>query len=267
MIRHSFVLGFLVMLSACFESHGASDNVVRNTDCYTCHQPQYEAAGVATKPQIYVGSPFHNTNDAKACSKDCVQCHATQDWSNFMGGCVHPEGVAMVAGGFPLVSQGTRHTNLKCLDCHSEAISVALGVTAKAGANTDCIACHPNTTAMANNHVGVSYDAGAKAGQAYAYSTTEHHFCLDCHPKGLAAGHNAQNPFILPHGGATCAQCHDNTNTMGLKHDGGADVLCTKACHQNVCSNHDNGCGSNPNGYHPSCLNSGCHWDGRKHGG
>jgi hypothetical protein len=248
MIARISLVVALAVVGACFEHHDPMNQPIANEDCYTCHTPEYRATGTATFPL----SPPHQTS---GCSTQCAQCHTTSEWVTGLGGCAHPEDK------FPLASQGTQHTNIKCIDCHSSAISLATGATSVSGANTDCIACHPNSSAMANNHVGVVYDAGTLIGQPYAYSNTDHRFCLDCHPKGLAAGHGPMNPFTLPHHGASCAQCHDNAS--GLGHANGKDVTCVGGgCHRTH-NDPPSGTGIHVGTTSPSCIMGGCHPNGR----
>ena len=250
-------LACAIVLAGCFEHHGM-DQAVDNSACALCHMPEYNATGTAQFPT----SPAHATA-MPVCDTNCANCHTTQQWQNGLVACGHPE------DNFPLMSQGTQHTNIKCIECHSIAINAATGATSAGGADTDCISCHPNTTQQQNDHIGVTYDSGTLVGQPYAYSTTDHRFCLDCHPKGLAIGHSAGNPFILPHpksgAAATCAQCHDNAS--GLGHQNGDDVTCVNSqCHTNVPTHHE---GGNPGtGVHvgtttPSCIAAHCHPDGR----
>ena len=237
----------IAMFAACVEHHDPSVQAIAKDYCYGCHEGEYAATGVSAP---YLAAPVHSTSQ---CSTQCAQCHTTTTWVNQLGGCVHPEAA------FPLMSQGTQHTNIACTDCHSEAISIATGATSAHGANTDCISCHPNTATQQQNHVGVTYDTGVLTGQPYAYSNTDHRFCLDCHPNGLAAGHGPTNPFRLPHHGSTCAQCHDNAS--GLGHTGGADVRCSVqgGCHSTIGA--DGSEHTNPDrGHHPACLN--CHRSG-----
>jgi hypothetical protein len=257
MIRSLYALWLLVLATSCFESH-RNETVVRQEDCYTCHRADYDATGTVSYP----AAPVHAQED---CSTDCVQCHTTETWNNSLGGCRHPE------SNFPLASQGTQHTNIKCTDCHSSSITLATGATSVKGANTDCDSCHPDSTAMQRGHVGVIYDMGTLSGQPYAYSNTDRRFCLDCHPKGLPVGHGPLNPFRIPHHGSSCAQCHDNAS--GLGHSDGADVTCVRSgCHDGNGSDraHEigtcpNGFNCGPNGHHPGCLAAGCHFDGRNH--
>ena len=235
----------LLLVAGCLESHDPQTQAIAKDYCYGCHAGEYEATGTTTFP----AAPPHATAQ---CSTACAQCHTTTTWTNQLGGCAHPEAA------FPLTTMGTQHTNIACSACHSESISAATGATSAKGANTDCIACHPNSATQQSNHVGVTYDSGALLGVPYAYSSTDHRFCLDCHPNGLALGHDTMNPFILPHHSATCAQCHDNAS--GLGHTNGADVLCvTSGCHRDA--HHTD------TTHHPGCLAAGCHPDGRAHGG
>jgi len=234
-----------IFLGGCLESHDPQTQAIAKDYCYGCHAGEYQATGTTTFP----AAPVHSTSQ---CSTQCAICHTTTTWLNQLGGCVHPEQA------FPLASMGTKHTNIACTDCHSSAITIATGATSQSGANTDCIACHPNTSTQQSNHIGVTYDKGTLIGQPYAYSSTDHRFCLDCHPNGLAVGHGASNPFTLPHHGATCAQCHDSA--LGLGHANGADVTCvTGGCH--------GGAHHQSTSHPPSCIAAGCHPDGRSHGG
>jgi hypothetical protein len=256
MMRTALVLGCLVQLSACFESHDAADQVIAQRDCYLCHKAEYDETGLADGR--FPMAPVHSTSQ---CNTECWMCHTTKTWPNGLGGCVHPETA------FPLVASAfgpSPHRGVSCLDCHSAAIGQATGATSKMGANTDCIACHPNTSTQEATHQGITYEApDPRAGQPYAYSTEDHRFCLDCHPDGLVHGHGPTNQFRLPHHGASCQRCHDYPSQLG--HANGADVRCvTSGCHDGNGS--DRAHCADP-GHRPGCLNSGCHPDGRKHDG
>jgi hypothetical protein len=237
------VLG-VVALAGCLEQHDAQTQVLAKDYCYGCHVGEYDATGTTAFP----AAPAHATT---SCSTQCALCHTTQTWVNQLGGCLHPEAA------FPLVTKG-KHLNLKCISCHSDAISLATGATSVKGANTDCIACHPNDNAQQNYHVGAIYETGAPPsliGQPYAYSSTDHRFCLDCHPAGLAIGHQPGD-FRIPHHGAACTKCHDAASGLGKTN--GADVHCsTSGCHS-PSIDADGSEHSNPDtGHHPKCLN--CH--------
>ena len=45
MIKSILALWSLMFVAACFESHGGTNEVVRNSDCYNCHVPEYLATG------------------------------------------------------------------------------------------------------------------------------------------------------------------------------------------------------------------------------
>jgi hypothetical protein len=251
------VLGLLA-LTACLENHTGTEQVVKQSDCYTCHVNEYNATGLSVEFPAPV--PVHKTS---SCSTDCIQCHTTTTWINSLGGCVHPE------SNFPLASRGTKHTNIKCTDCHKAELTTAT-VTSVGGGNTDCISCHPNTSTQAQNHVGVTYDSGTLLGTAYSYKATEPNFCLVCHPNGLAVGHGTGNPFPLPHHSAKCVNCHDPAVTAAVGHAMGLDVTCVASgCHR---THADPPSGTGVHGpvtapAPPSCIQQGCHQDGRSHGG
>jgi hypothetical protein len=251
-----------LVLAACFEKHGANDLTIQQTDCYSCHKPDYDATGGSLYPAPV---PMHST---QGCGTTCFECHTTSTWVNYLGGCNHPE------QSFPLVSQGTQHNNINCTACHSDAISMATGATSVNGANTDCISCHLNDSTQQQNHTGALLYTSTTPPVAYVlytgYSTTDHRFCLTCHPTGLAfvAHDSAVNPFRLPHNGAQCVQCHDYASNLGANN--GDDVSCVNGqCHRNEANNpnHGNGMSFSGSGVHglagapapPSCIATGCH--------
>lgn len=256
MTRSVLVVLSLVFAAGCFDSHDGQQAVGKE-DCSTCHMTQYAEPGTPKYPN----APVHNSTTS--CTLACAQCHATTTWSNSLGGCDHPEtATASGSTGFPLKTLGTRHTKVKCIECHSDEITAATGATSKLGANTDCITCHPNTTSQEESHRGVFYEAGSLTGRPYAFLPNDRRFCLDCHPQGLAIGHGPTNPFRLPHHSAKCGKCHDNAS--GLGHQGGADVLCVSSgCHNGTNSDRAHHQDTN---HHPGCLKAGCHPDGRNHG-
>ena len=257
MTRSSLAVLALALVAACFDSHGGQQ-AINKDDCGTCHIAEFNATGPTPE---FPAAPVHP--GSMGCTvKDCAQCHRTTTWANSLGGCDHPEtATAAPSTGFPLHSLGTQHTNIKCIDCHSDAITAETGATSHLGANTDCIGCHPNDSSQQQNHVGVLYETGARTGQPYAFLPDDRRFCLDCHPQGLALGHGKNNPFDLPHHHSTCGQCHDNAS--GLGHQGGADVTCMRGgCHDGNGSDRAHHADT---GHHPGCLAQGCHPDGRSH--
>ena len=200
-----FVLGLVVI--GCTATHDPNARSIGSTDCYTCHKPAYD--GTTT--------PVHATD---GCAITCADCHSAPTtntpagvgWVNNLGGCRHPENK------FPLVA--SPHTGIACLTCHN----AQLPGTGVMGANTDCISCHPNDAHQADVHTGLV----SVQGQGYAYSTTQHNFCLSCHPNGLA-NHHLEAIFPSSHHNSTCAGCHD-LSMSNVSFAGNANCFSSK-CH------------------------------------
>ncbi len=77
------------------------------SDCYSCHQQDYES----------VQDPNHLQNNFPT---DCVQCHSTQSWS----------GADFDHNFYPISSH---HNNVSCGECHSEP-----------NYQPQCLGCHQN---------------------------------------------------------------------------------------------------------------------------
>jgi hypothetical protein len=239
-MRMSCALGVVVVVvaaTACLESHDGAHRTVTIDNCVACHTTEYAATTAPVHP-------------AAGCPTTCGDCHTTTAWTPNAAGMTpvaacgaHPEARFPVAAG--------RHANVACTTCHQ----VASAASPVRGGNTDCTSCHTKP-AIDPSHAGVTgYAYGACATSA-AFPCTAKNFCLACHPAGTASAHPT-NLFPLPHGGSTCAQCHDESS--GLPDAGGANVLCvTSGCHSNA-HVHDTS-------HHPSCLASGCHPSGRSGG-
>jgi hypothetical protein len=138
--------------------------------CQDCHDP---AAGPSTA----------------GANTDCIQCHVQADsdprhqgvsgytfqpsMRQFCLTC-HPDGTARGVGHpearFPIA---TGAHQLPCADCHVAALGPPT-----AGQNTSCTGCHTGEHSMTlmNEHHREVAD--------YAWSSTDQHFCLECHPDG-----------------------------------------------------------------------------------
>jgi hypothetical protein len=232
-MNRSIVLAVLA-LAACLESHSNKTQVIDRTNCYQCHQPDYEGTQVAAVADWTI--PDHIKKGYKTT---CADCHITTTWFS------HPEAL------FPI--QTPAHSAVKvCADCHD----AALGADAF-GTNTTCVACHPGTESvggtatLATSHASIA---------GFSYTTpapgfTTNNFCLSCHPDGRA-GRHPDNLFSQRHGNAkTCTDCHDRTKGPDT---GGANVTCTSStCHVGVANKH-----TEVSGYDPTkCLH--CHPGGR----
>ncbi|MCB2204042.1 hypothetical protein KQI65_04780, partial [bacterium] len=98
------------------------------TECYACHQQDYEQAK----------EPDHIAGDF---SRDCAQCHDMGD-GGWKGAFEHPV--------IPFM-QTAAHVNLECSDCH---------VSGYAGTPRDCFGCHEADyrAVQQPNHVAGGYD-------------------------------------------------------------------------------------------------------------
>lgn len=114
----------------------------------------------------------HDGSRTEFQNTDCTTCHSNN--------LVHPEAL------FPLMSMGSPHTNIQCVDCHVFSHGPGLKKF-----HADCTStCHLQTQPSAccslpiePKHLGrVSPIDGTTP---YAWDATNHDFCLKCHPAGL----------------------------------------------------------------------------------
>jgi hypothetical protein len=231
--------GLPLVLASCLQSHASQQTEVLPDQCSTCHLDNFEATS----------APPHRDNSFPTT---CADCHRTTGWGPALEGLHPPEPK------FPLV--GNPHDGIKCLDCHD----LDVPLTSKAGANTNCLQCHPDSSYMRGGHEG----AKSATGVAYVYTPGVANFCFSCHPTGRLAPH-PRNRFPLggPHD-AYCVKCHDRT----LGSDGMNTTCINAGCHSlsktdgqhreegGALYNQLRGSGSNRH----FCLDSRCHPDGRK---
>lgn len=174
-------------LAACARDHAGAVEL-RAEACVSCHLADYQATTM----------PDH---EADGKPTDCATCHSTRGWTPAAGG--HPE------DRFPI----TTGPHLRdCLDCHKESI----GPTFTGGENTDCVGCHEGAhTRDVVERTHLSYDG-------YAWDAANPHFCLRCHPRGLAGGGGHPEAAFPIASGAhrfACLDCHDSAR--GSPVDGG----------------------------------------------
>jgi hypothetical protein len=96
--------------ASCTQCHINGQFQGTTTQCYGCHQPDYEGA---TDPN-HVSNQFNH---------DCAQCHSTTSWS--------PSTFDHGQTQFPLTGA---HTNVSCIACHVNG--------QYQGTPTECYACH-----------------------------------------------------------------------------------------------------------------------------
>ncbi|RMF75114.1 MAG: hypothetical protein D6738_04630 [Acidobacteria bacterium] len=189
------------------------------TDCYACHQGDYERT---TDPNhVTAGFPT-----------DCAQCHTTSGW----GGANFDHD----ATNFPLTGS---HRALDCTACHAGGVY--------AGTPTDCYACHQGDYERTTdpNHVTAGFptdcvachDTSSWAGATFDHDATNFpltgaHRALDCtacHAGGVYAGtptdcyachrddyERTTDPNHAAAGFPTdCTQCHTTSGWAGANFD------------------------------------------------
>jgi hypothetical protein len=189
------------LLGACFQSHPADQPELAGTDCYGCHTRDY----VATTTPVHRAAP-------DVYSTACASCHATVHWDPALEG-RHSDAF--------LVSDGP-HAPIACLDCHQLGLQPS-----KAGANTNCIQCHPNDAKQVDDHSGVT----SVANVPYIYQASVPNFCLQCHPAGTAIHPDDKFALRADHA-VPCADCHDRGAGKDKK---GGNVTCVESrCHHTL---------------------------------
>lgn len=194
------LVGAALAASACLQSHDAAVTAIASETCVTCHLPSYEATSM----------PGHRVT---GFPDTCVDCHTTASWRPALG--LHPPAPA-----FPIAAGP--HGAIACQGCHD----LGLGAVATAGANTDCVQCHPDSRYQRDSHQGVV----GPAGQAYGYRADVPNFCLSCHPQGRARKHPRDRFPLRGAHDVACVRCHDRTT--GVPDTGGANTTCLgSGCH------------------------------------
>ena len=129
----------------CNACHTGNDYSNLSTDCFSCHQEDYN---LTTNPN----------HPAAAISTDCMECHTTKPgWKPAEFG-IHD------AQYFPIFSGQHKGEWGSCTDCHSNPASYAVFT---------CLDCHEHSqTKMDDKHSGED---------GYEYSSMA---CLECHPTG-----------------------------------------------------------------------------------
>ena len=238
----------IVFVASCMQSHDDNRVAVRSDDCVTCHLVDFDST--TTPPHDMVPSATGSVQFPKTCG----DCHRTTSWQPALGG-LHPPPPQ-----FPVTSGP--HDAIKCLACHD----LDLPTTSVAGANTNCLQCHPDTADLRDSHTGVR----GPVGQSYAYAPAVANFCLTCHPDGLAKKHpDSKFPRTGPHE-TPCTSCHDRAS--GLPDMAGMNTTCiADGCHSLTKEDNQHreeggtrytqlrGDGSNRH----FCLDSRCHPNGR----
>jgi hypothetical protein len=228
---------------------------VRQGDCYTCHQPEYEATTSPPHPGLF--------------SQTCSDCHGKDDWV---------PAAAIVHEWFVLRN---RHADpaIRCADCHTVGFRPGdtpdtcdgchheryLGASAPphAGMPTDCASCHTDAGWVPSTFVhGWTLD-GAHAATpcaschvgsppVYAGTPTE---CIGCHRADYESSPYPRHATFR----TTCLDCHTTAAWRpALGHPEGRFPISRGAHSDFACADcHDEALGSPSMGMNTDCI--GCH--------
>jgi hypothetical protein len=198
-------------ISDCAKCHVGGDYSSTPTNCFACHQPDYQSA---VEPN-HVQANFSN---------DCASCHTTDlDW-------MPAKYTEHDAAYFPIYSGKHNGQWSKCTDCHQNPANYAEfsctnchinpetdnGHTAVNGyiyESSACLSCHPtgdgdvafdhNSTSFPLSGAHLSVDCNQCHTNGYAGTPTE---CASCHTTDF---NQAANPNHVALGIPTdCAMCH-----------------------------------------------------------
>ncbi len=187
--------------AACLDCH-ARGYAGTPTDCYSCHQADYNGA----RQPDHTGFPH-----------TCQNCHGEAAWQ--------PANFNHDQTSFPLTGA---HRNAACLDCHSRGY---------AGTPTDCYSCHQSDYSGANDpsHTGFPHTCETcHSTTAWQPSSFNHESyfpiasgrhrlpCSDCH---VHAGNFATFECILCHE-------HRQSETDSEHHEVPGYVWQSQACYQ-----------------------------------
>jgi mRNA-degrading endonuclease YafQ of YafQ-DinJ toxin-antitoxin module len=199
------------VMTACQSCHVSGNYQLTYTDCYACHQSDYD--GVAS-PNHVLGSFNH----------DCTPCHTTSAWT--------PTPFDHNQTGFPLTGV---HITTECQSCHVNGNYQLVFA--------DCYQCHQSDYAVPQepNHVAGNFSHDCQpchTTTSWSPSTFDHNttpfpltgahatvVCSNCHVNNQYVGlgtacydchaddfNSASNPNHLAGGFTTdCTQCHSTT--------------------------------------------------------
>ncbi|MBN2174491.1 MAG: hypothetical protein JW731_10175 [Bacteroidales bacterium] len=160
-------------INDCFKCHDNGNYTNTPTDCYSCHQQDYEA----TEQPSHIAAEFPTA---------CDECHTlSPGWEPALY-------VQHDAQYFPIYSGKHDNTWISCYDCHTNPSDYA---------SFTCIDCHEhNQPEMDDEHDDIG---------GYIYESMA---CFECHPTGDAENgfnHSATNfPLTGAHVETACNECH-----------------------------------------------------------
>jgi hypothetical protein len=213
------------------------------TDCYGCHQANYNSAT----------NPNHSTNQF---GHTCTQCHNVTAWqpSTFN----HSATTFQLTGAHASVNCGQCHTNgqysgglpTECYGCHQSDYNGTTNPNHAAGQyGHDCTQCHTNTAwqpatfdhnltpfPLNGAHTTVTCSQCHANGQ-YTGTPTDCYACHQTNFNGTTNPNHVTNQFVH-----TCTQCHNTTgwqpstfnhNTTTFQLTGAHNSVACGLCHTN----------------------------------
>ncbi|MFN7326728.1 MAG: hypothetical protein ACK5SQ_09105 [Chitinophagales bacterium] len=160
-------------ISDCARCHVGGDFANTPTNCFACHQADYNGAL----------SPNHHL---AGFSNDCAQCHTTDpEW-------MPAQYVAHDLNHFPIYSGKHNGQWTSCAECHTDPANYSV---------YSCTICHTNPETD-DGHGGVN---------GYVYENTACLACHPTGDAGTSFDHNSTNfPLTGAHLQASCTECHAN---------------------------------------------------------
>ena len=201
-----------ISCESCHQTDVGGAFSVLDTDCLSCHEPDYDAAHGAT------GFPT-----------TCESCHNDLAWA-----ATPPFDHAALANGFALLGA---HESLACVDCHREPSFQPIFTPAD---QDDCLTCHQQDYEQQHGGTGLpttcldchgidTWDGAVfdHASVADGFDLVGSHEALDC-----AACHNPPpdfSPLFTPTDDTDCFTCHQADYEQ--EHAGSGFPTACLACH------------------------------------
>ena len=185
----------------CTQCHTSGTFETIPSDCYVCHQTDYESA------------PDHVT---QSFSQNCQECHSVAAWTP----------ASYDHTNFPLTGG---HTGLNCVQCHT---SGSFGTIP-----ADCYACHSTDYAGADDHISQSFSQDCELchnTSAWVPTTFDHTGFL------LTGGHTGLNCIQCHTGGVSgpvssdCYSCHSTDYAGAPDHVSQGFSQNCQQCHSTV---------------------------------
>lgn len=257
--QHEGIPGYVFERRSCYQCHPTGDKAAVDF-----HQDLFPIGPSSTHPEQVCADCHLDVTDATVVT--CIDCHsheetpmaethqAVDDYRWETAACLscHPTGVGVDREGhaplFP-IADGTKHQETECNECHTNPSDQR---------DVACIECH--------EHERGDTDGEHSEVGNYSYSSSG---CLRCHYDSSVPRIGDHLPFRVDRNSkhrarnSGCLECHPSFQAEKTFAADFTDFSCAP-CHSR--SEMDGQHGNRP-GYaydFPTCVQSGCHPDGRK---